>query len=62
MLLQILAASPAPDCPAWITALPIADRIGSARSKASSEPPTMKVSVPPLAAAIPPLTGASAMT
>ena len=43
MLLQIFAAWPAPLAPAWITALPMALRIGSARAKASSLPPTMKV-------------------
>ena len=59
MLLQIFAAWPAPASPAWITALPICSRKGLARSKPSSDPPTMKVSVPPSAAAIPPETGAS---
>ena len=59
MLLQILAAWPAPASPAWITALPIWSRKALARSKPSSLPPTMKVSVPPSAAAIPPDTGAS---
>src|SRR3546814_10090541 len=59
MLLQIFAACPAPSAPAWITALPICDRIGCALAKAASSPPTMKVSVPALAAAIPPDTGRS---
>ena len=59
MLLQILAAWPAPAPPAWITALPICSSKGRARSNASSLPPTMKVSVPASAAAMPPETGAS---
>ena len=62
MLLQILAAWPLPAPPAWMTALPMAERMGLARSKAASAPPTMKVSVPPLAAAMPPETGASTMS
>ena len=59
MLLQILAAWPEPGPPAWITALPIWSRKARARSNACGSPPTMKVSVPPSAAAIPPETGAS---
>ena len=59
MLLQILAAWPAPGAPAWITALPICSRNGRARSNASSVPPTMKVRLPASAAAMPPETGAS---
>src|SRR3546814_2130144 len=59
MLLQIFAACPAPLAPAWITALPISARNGSARSNASPLPPTMKVRLPAFAAAIPPETGAS---
>ena len=59
MLLAILAACPVPFAPAWITALPMLLRIGCARANASSLPPTMKVSVPALAAPIPPDTGAS---
>ena len=62
MLLQILAAWPLPGPPAWITALPMAARIGWALAKAASVPPTMKVSVPPLAAAMPPETGASTIS
>ncbi len=61
MLLHSLAACPAPLAPAWITVLPIAASTGCARAKASSLPPTMKVSVPADAAAIPPETGASTM-
>ena len=37
MLLQILAACPAPAPPAWITALAIGSRIGWARANASSD-------------------------
>ena len=59
MLLQILAAWPAPASPAWITALPILSSSTLARANPSSDPPTMKVRVPPSAAAIPPDTGAS---
>src|SRR3546814_1765515 len=56
MLLQIFAACPLPASPAWMTVLPMADKIGLARSNALSVPPTMKVNVPPAAAAIPPET------
>ena len=48
---------PQPSDPKRMAAL-----IGSARAKPSSDPPTMKVSVPPSAAAIPPETGASTAT
>ena len=41
--------------------LPIASRIGLPRAKASSVPPTMKVSVPFWAPMVPPETGASSM-
>src|SRR3546814_3927180 len=50
MLLQIFAACPLPASPAWMTVLPMADKIGLARSNALSVPPTMKVNVPPAAA------------
>ena len=59
MLLHILATCPLPVCPAWITALDIGSSTGCACAKASDVPPTMKVSEPPLAAAMPPDTGAS---
>src|ERR1700684_4107651 len=59
MLWQILAAWPAPAPPQWTMRLPIFSRIGFARANASSEPPHMKVSVPPLAPPTPPETGAS---
>src|SRR3546814_2061149 len=62
MLLQIFAACPLPASPAWMTVLPMADKIGLARSNALSVPPTMKVNVPPAAAAIPPETGASTIS
>ena len=51
MLLQIFAACPLPAPPACTMVLPIACRIESARSKARSLPPTMKVSVPAVGAA-----------
>lgn len=59
MLLQILAACPAPASPQWNTFLPIAFSSGSARSKAASAPPAMNVSVPAFAPPVPPETGAS---
>ena len=59
MLLQILAACPAPAPPQWTMRLPMFSRIGFARANASSEPPHMKVSVPPVAPPTPPETGAS---
>jgi hypothetical protein len=59
MLLQILAAWPAPASPQCTTRLPIRLRIGSARANASAEPPAMKVSVAALAPLTPPETGAS---
>lgn len=59
MLLQILAACPAPAAPQWNTFLPIAFSSGSAFAKAASAPPAMKVSVPALAPPVPPETGAS---
>ena len=61
MLLQILAAWPLPAPPAWTMVLPMVSRIGLARSKAASLPPTMKVSVPACAPPTPPDTGASSM-
>ena len=59
MLLQILAACPAPASPQWTTRLPIASRIGLALAKASWLPPAMKVSVAAFAPPTPPDTGAS---
>ena len=59
MLLQILAACPAPAPPQWTIRLPILLRIGSPAAKASAVPPTMKVSVPAAAPPVPPDTGAS---
>ena len=53
------AACPAPASPAWITALPIACKIGSARAKAASSPPIMMASVPACALGTEPETGAS---
>ena len=61
MLLQILAAWPLPDGPAWMIVRPIARRIGSARAKASASPPTMNVKVPASAPIVPPETGASSI-
>ena len=59
MLLQILAACPAPASPQWTIFLPMASRIGFADAKALASPPAMKVSVAPLAPPVPPETGAS---
>jgi hypothetical protein len=53
MLLQILAACPAPLSPQCITALPIHSRRGVARSHDSLDPPTMKVRIPLVAAPTP---------
>ena len=61
MLLQILAANPAPLGPQCIIRLPILDRMGETRSNAGSVPPTRKLNVPAFAPATPPLTGASTM-
>ena len=59
MLLAVFAAWPLPEGPAWKTFLPMASRMGLARSKSAASPPTIKVSVPAFAAATPPETGAS---
>src|SRR4029453_16884018 len=59
ILLQILAACPAPALPACTMVLPIAASIGFDFSKAISLPPTMNVSVAASAPATPPDTGAS---
>ena len=59
MLLQHFAAWPAPLSPQWTTFLPIASNNGWAASKFSWGPPTMNVSVPFSAPAVPPETGAS---
>ena len=59
MLLQILAACPAPASPQWTTRLPIWARIGSARANALAAPPAMKVRVAAFAPPTPPETGAS---
>src|SRR5262245_51265060 len=61
MLLQSLAAWPLPGPPACTMVLPMPSSSGRARSKASSAPPTMKVSVAACAPATPPDTGASTM-
>ena len=61
MLLQIFTACPAPGPPAWKMFLPIASSTDLPRAKASSVPPTMKVSVPFCAPAVPPETGASSI-
>ena len=62
MLLQILAAWPAPTAPVCTMFLPIFSRIGRALAKAASPPPTMKVSVPAVAPPTPPETGASTIS
>ncbi len=59
MLLQILAVWPAPTLPAWKMLAPMMSNSGRARSSAASLPPTMNVSVPAAAPAVPPETGAS---
>src|SRR6185503_15140535 len=60
MLLQILAACPAPTSPQWMTRLPTTpSRNGLAASNAALLPPHMMVSVPALAPLTPPETGAS---
>ena len=59
MLLQIFAACPAPGPPQCTICRPMACRSGCARANASSDPPTMKVSVPAAAPPVPPETGAS---
>ena len=60
MLLQILAACPAPWSPARIVMRLIGSSAASTRAKSPSSQPTMKASVPASAAAVPPDTGASA--
>ncbi len=59
MLLQILAACPAPASPQCTLLRPIRARTGSARAKASALPPAMKVRVAAVAPPTPPETGAS---
>ena len=59
MLLQILAACPAPAPPQCTIFLPIFSSTGFAAANALSSPPHMKVSVAPLAPPVPPDTGAS---
>ena len=54
-----LVAWPAPLAPKCSTTLPIAARMGFARSKAAGVPPAMMASVPFCAPSTPPLTGAS---
>jgi hypothetical protein len=60
MLLQIFAACPVPLSPARMMAFAIGFSAASISGKSCSRQPTMKVSVPPVAAAVPPETGASA--
>src|ERR1700729_1355677 len=59
MLLQILAACPAPAPPQCTIFLPMFSSTGLAAANALSAPPHMKVSVAPLAPPVPPETGAS---
>ena len=59
MLLQTLAACPAPAPPQWTMRLPMASSTGLPAAKASAVPPHMKVSVPATAPPVPPETGAS---
>ena len=60
--LQTLTTCPAPAGPTWTIVFPIAARIGFARSKPASLPPTMIESVPAIAPLSPPLTGASSIS
>ena len=60
MLLQILAACPAPWSPARKVARLIGSSAASMRAKSASSQPTMKARVPASAATVPPDTGASA--
>ncbi len=57
--LVAFAACPLPVGPKWLTVLPIAARMGRARSNASSLPPTMMANVASRAPSTPPLTGQS---
>src|SRR5439155_18299492 len=59
ILLQILAACPAPAPPQCTSFLPMFSSTGFAAANALSSPPHMKVSVAPLAQQVPPDTGAS---
>src|SRR5882757_10158860 len=59
MLLQILAACPAPAPPQCTIFLPMFSSTGLAAANALSSPPHMKVKVAPLAPPVPPETGAS---
>ena len=59
ILLHIFAACPEPKSPACTTFLPISFKIGNAKLKLSSFPPTIKVKVPLSAPTTPPDTGAS---
>src|SRR6202008_3135003 len=59
MLLQILAACPAPAPPQCTIFLPMFSSTGLAAANALSSPPHMKVSVAALAPPVPPETGAS---
>ena len=59
ILLQILAAWPAPPSPQCTPRLPIMSKNGSPLAKAASDPPTIKVRLPASAPTTPPDTGAS---
>src|SRR5216117_3194917 len=59
MLLQILAACPAPAPPQCTIFLPMFSSTGLAAANDLSSPPHMKVNVAPLAPPVPPDTGAS---
>src|SRR6266481_4196470 len=54
-----LAESPLPFVPMWITVLPMALNSGRTRAIVASLPPTMKINVPPSAAILEPVMGAS---
>src|ERR1700712_3033502 len=59
MLLQILAACPAPGPPQCTIFLPIASRTGLAAANALASPPAINVNVAPFAPPVPPDHGAS---
>ncbi len=61
MLLQILAAWPAPASPARMTFRAMGASVSRTASKSSAAQPTMKARVPASAPTVPPETGASAM-
>ncbi len=59
--LHALTTCPAPMGPTCVATFPITSNSGRARSKSSSEPPTMMESAPSMAPTSPPETGASSI-